>query len=377
LIWWTIRWHETFNWKFAFGIGAIIGLATISRPTELIMIFIPLLWSLNSESNLRTKWKKVAENRSQILVALAGGIIGIAPQLIYWKYATGSWIYDVGSKWSFLNPWWRVLFGFEKGWFIYTPVAIFMVLGLFFLKKTPFRKAVITFCLLNIWIIISWSDWRYGASYSTRALTQSYPVFALPLAGFISWALIGWKKYIFYFTGIYLSAVNLFQIWQYNSLVLHYDHMNKKYYSAIYLDSDPTPLDYSFLDSDEEIPIAVLDRSNVGQFNSSSDSVSADLTRSQVIGTKATKNAKWVSTSIDLMPMNGLNTGNLAISAYLNGEIIKEKRFRFSVPFAKDNKRMTYSSHFNIPEKCDSILWKVESFGEITIKDVQLNANFY
>jgi hypothetical protein len=377
LIWWTIRWHETFNWKYAFGIGAIIGLATISRPTELIMIFIPLLWSLNSESTLRTKWKKVAENRSQILVALAGGIIGIAPQLIYWKYATGSWIYDVGSKWNFLNPWWRVLFGFEKGWFIYTPIAIFMILGLFFLKNSPYRKAVITFCLLNIWIIISWSDWRYGASYSTRALSQSYPVFALPLAAFISWSIIGWKKYLVYSIGIYLSVVNLFQIWQYNSLILHYDHLNQKYYSAIYLDKDPTPLDYSFMDTDEEIPSSLFDRSYVRQFNVNSDSLSADLTRSQVIGTSIRKTENWVSTTIEITTLSGIKTGNLAVSAYLNGGIIKEKRFRFAVPFAEDKKKMTYSNHFKIPDKYDSLLWKIESFGEIKIKKAQLKARFY
>lgn len=377
LIWWTIRWHETFNWKYALGIGILIGLGTISRPTELIMIFIPLLWSLNSEATLRSKWKKVAENRSQILVAIAGGIMGISPQLIYWKYATGFWIYDVGSKWNFLNPWWRVLVGFEKGWFIYTPIAIFMVLGLYFIKNTPYRKAVITFCLLNIWIIISWSDWRYGASYSTRAMVQSYPVFALPLAGFVSWGLIGRKKYLVYSIGVYLSIVNLFQIWQYNSLILHYDHMNQNYYSAIYLDRDPTPLDYSFLDTDEEIPSVYLDRSNVQQYKVVKNNLTADLARSCIIGTVPCQDEKWVSSIIEIVTSSGIKTGNLAVSAYFNGEIVKEKKFRFAVPFAEDKKRMTYANHFEIPGKCDSLLWKVESFGVIKIKRAQLKTRFY
>jgi len=61
----------------------------------------------------------------------------------------------------FLNPWFRVLFGPEKGWFLYTPISIMMLAGLFLIKKYPFQKSVITFCLLNIWIIIAWSDWRY------------------------------------------------------------------------------------------------------------------------------------------------------------------------------------------------------------------------
>jgi hypothetical protein len=92
----------------------------------------------------------------------------------------------MGSKWYFLFPFFRVLFGFENGWFVYTPITILFVLGFFFIKEYPFRKAVIAFCLLNIWIIISWSDWKYRGTYSTRALVQSYPVFAFPLTAIIT-----------------------------------------------------------------------------------------------------------------------------------------------------------------------------------------------
>jgi hypothetical protein len=377
LIWWTIRWHESFEWKFAFGIGFIIGLATISRPTELIMLFIPLLWSLENNGSLRSKWAKVSKHRYQVALCIAGGIIGILPQLIYWKYATGSWIYDVGSKWNFLNPWWRVLFGFEKGWFIYTPIALFMILGLFFLKTKPFRIAIITFSILNIWIILAWSDWRYGASYSTRALTQSYPVLALALAAFISYVAIGWKKYVVYSIGIYLCIVNIFQIWQYNSLILHYDHMNARYYAAIYLDINPTPIDYSLLDTDEVLPKAMADKSNVNSIRVSRDQLRADITRSNVIGTKTLGKEEWVTSTIKLWAKTGIKTGNLAISVYKNGQISKEKRFRFSVPGSMDKKWMTYSNHFKLPKDCDSILWKLESFEVLEIRQLQLNASFY
>jgi hypothetical protein len=127
----------------------------------------------------------------------------------------------VGSKWFFLNPWWRVLFGPEKGWFLYTPIALVMVAGFFFMKKYPFRKAVLTFCLLNIWIIISWSDWKYGASYSTRALTQSYPVFALALACVIdrwfSWSRLKWLLPVI---GVGLIFLNFYQMDIYNQGIL-------------------------------------------------------------------------------------------------------------------------------------------------------------
>jgi hypothetical protein len=126
-------------------------------------------------------------------------------------------MYDVGSKWYFLNPWFRVLFGPEKGWFLYTPISIMMVAGLFLIKKYPFQKSVITFCLLNIWIIIAWSDWRYGGSYATRALVQSYPVFALALASFVQQMVHHKKQKLLYIIGIAFALLNFYQLQIYNS----------------------------------------------------------------------------------------------------------------------------------------------------------------
>ncbi|HET6990184.1 MAG TPA: glycosyltransferase family 39 protein, partial [Bacteroidia bacterium] len=225
----TIRWHENPSRKLAFFIGAIIGLAIISRPTEGVMLFIPLFWNTHSKEEAKKKWALVKQNKSHFIFLAIGGLAGILPQLIYWKYASGHFVYDVGSKWVFANPYFRVLFGWEKGWFIYTPVAILMVLGFFFMKNFPFRKSVLIFCLLNIWIIIAWSDWRYGASYSCRAMVQSYPVFALTLAAFLARMEKNWQKISLYAIGIYLIGVNLFQIVQYNKTILHYNDMNRAY----------------------------------------------------------------------------------------------------------------------------------------------------
>ncbi|MGV3631528.1 MAG: glycosyltransferase family 39 protein [Bacteroidota bacterium] len=220
LLWFTIRWHETPRAAYALLIGLICGLAVISRPTELILIFIPILWSTHTQENKKQKWQQVFNHKSHILYCVAGGIIGILPQLLYWKYTTGSFIYDVGSKWFFLNPWFRVLFGPEKGWFLYTPVAILMVAGLFLMKNKAFGKPVLVFCLLNIWIIISWSDWKYGASYSTRALTHSYPVFALALASFVDVVLQKRKTAYLIAAGVLLIILNFYQLRIYNRGIL-------------------------------------------------------------------------------------------------------------------------------------------------------------
>jgi hypothetical protein len=377
VLWWTIRWHETFSRKYAFLIGLTIGIATISRPTELIMLFIPLLWSLDNSGKLAEKWKMTRLHYSHVFIAISGGIIGILPQLIYWKHATGSWIYDVGSKWNFLNPWWRVLFGFEKGWFIYTPITIFMILGLFFIKTKPFRKAVIVFIILNLWIILSWSDWRYGASYSVRALIQSYPIFALALAAFLDYFYKRKLRYIILFIGVLLCTVNLIQIGQYNTTVLHYDHMNRKYYAAIFLDPSPEPLDYSLLDTDEQLPNYVLEQSNVNSKTFQQKEVAADISKSTIIGSLQITNETWLATKCQFTSSLGLKSGNLAVLAFKDGQVLKEKHFRFAVPFAADHLNMSYENHFNVPEKSDSVIWKIESFDQIKIPSLELSIKQY
>ncbi|MEX2483012.1 MAG: hypothetical protein WED10_00530 [Brumimicrobium sp.] len=369
LLWWTIQWHKNPKRKFAFAIGLIIGIATISRPTEFIMIFIPILWSLEKNGSLKTKWQLVRKHRSHILFAVLGGLIGVFPQLLYWKIASGDWIYNVGSKWFFLNPWWRVLFGFEKGWFVYTPIAIFFILGLFFLKEKPFRKAIIVFTLLNIWIIISWSDWQYGASYSTRALTQSYPILALPLATFLQRILTKKWSPIILLASAYLIFVNLFQIWQYNAGIIHYRDMNRKYYGAIYLDHNPTPLDYSLLDTDEILSKKLIANLKTVTSNTLS-SLNLVAWESKILYKAEQSNFSWVSFKLELTTSQGLENGRIVITSLKGSEIIKQKIFRLTTPFSKNGEKVTYEFHYKMLDNADEIELKLESFGEFKAREV-------
>ena len=141
----------------------------------------------------------------------------------------------LGSKWDFLDPHWRVLIGWEKGWFIYTPITVLFAAGLFYVRGMPWRKSVLVFSLLNLWIIIAWHDWRYGGSYSARALVQSYPVWALAFAALVERAWATRLRWPLMALCGYLLFVNLWQIRQYNNGVIKYDGMTLQEYRHIYL----------------------------------------------------------------------------------------------------------------------------------------------
>lgn len=350
ILWLTQKWHENPRFITAFLSGCIIGLATISRPTEAIMVLIPILWNTHTKEAAREKWNLVKMNLPMVYLAALGGIIGILPQLVYWQYVTGFFIYDVGSAWRFLNPFFRVLFGFEKGWFIYTPVTLFFVIGFFYLKEFPFKKSVLWFCLLNIWIIISWSDWKYGGSYSTRALMQSYPVFLLAFSALLQRYWLGSARYIIAVLLIFLTGLNLFQINQYNKTVLHYYDMNRAYYSEIFLNPNVSPLQKSLLDnpdwiSDEgDYSKRVLDsKAQVVEFKSRTDSIPPFYQKRLNIA-----DATFIKVSLQLKGKSGLG------GAYLNCVIStdaekKVNRIRLSYPQVKYNEFNAYSLYIEKP----------------------------
>ena len=353
----TFRWHLAPKMYWMALIGFVTGLAIISRPTEAVMLFIPLMWGTQTKEDARLKWQLVKQHKNHLIAAAVAGAIGILPQLIYWKMATGSFVYDVGSKWEFLSPHFRVLFGWEKGWFIYTPVTVFFIIGIFFIKKFPFRKSVLWFCLLNIYIIIAWHDWRYGGSYSTRALVQSYPLFALPFAALTQHVQKTKWRVPFYLLCTYLLAVNLFQIVQYCSTILHYDHMNRKYYGRIYLNPNPSPTDMSLLDNDEVLnrengfTTSMLCQSNAEkqlQFTGNNVGVLADTFLPATMQS-STNNRRWLKIE------SNIKAENCLWQSYLNAELkvgdsIKLTKVRLFSPISKNDKINTYIFYMTVPD---------------------------
>lgn len=359
VLWATIKWHDSPNWKWAALIGFTIGLATICRPTELIMLFIPLLWKTHEKEARKQKWQLVRKHLSHVGIVVAFGVLGILPQLIYWKITTGGFVHNVGSKWFFFNPWFRVLFGVNNGFFLYTPITLLFVAGFFLMKKYPFRRSVLTFCLLNIWIIIAWSDWRYGATYSTRAMVQSYPVFALAMGAAVTWILDRRILRLLVFNlGAFFIYANIFQIIQYNSGVLHYRDMNWKYYGRVYLNSDPTPLDFSLLDTQTFINESDY-KTVVIEENKSKDFSRTDAAPFNLLNVLIQNRARFVKVEVELTSDVGMDSNLLKLQ--IGDKVLSEVRLKR--PLAVEGKKTSYAFYAEIPKKRSGNLVSVTVHG--------------
>jgi hypothetical protein len=235
----TIKWHERPDRKTSLYIGMLIGLATITRPSEIVWLIIPLLWNISGIPSLKEKMKLLARNFSHVLLLVFGMMAVGSIQLFYWKYTSGHWFsFNHTEGFDFFSPFtWKVLFSYKKGWLLYTPIMALAVAGLLLSwkwKKNLFIPFLLFF-LANLWFISSWECWWYAGSFGQRAFVQSYGLMAIPLGYFIE--IVSVKKVIRIFGSfilLFFVWLNLFQTWQMNNDILSDQLMTKDYYWKIF-----------------------------------------------------------------------------------------------------------------------------------------------
>ncbi len=244
IVWFTIQWHRQPKWKYAAGLGFAMGLAALVRPSELVCVLIPLLWGISNSGDLSRKLQLLKKNYTHIFVLAMTAIIAGLPQLLYWKYSTGQWLYysynNAGEGFDFGQPYLKeVLFSFRKGWLIYTPVMVFALAGFISLyqKNRAVLYSILIYFLVNLYVVSSWTCWWYaGGSYSQRALLSSYVLLAIPL-GYVIQQIISWNRILragmFVLLALML-ALNLFQTWQWAHGVIDRTRMTRAYYLATF-----------------------------------------------------------------------------------------------------------------------------------------------
>lgn len=257
---WTDSLYRTSAKKYIYALAFLMGLIAITRSSNLLVLLIPLLWGVNNKSGLLDRWTFLKENIKHILPAILLFVLAASPQLAYWKYVTGNWTYngyvDEGFVWTEPRIW-KGLFSFQKGWFVYTPVAIFAVWGIYIMRKTLSQHipAIVIFMTINIYVIFSWWNWWYGGSLGCRPLVEAMAIMALPLAAFIQQLLANKSIILKILCGlilIFFITLNMFQSYQLSKNIIHWDRMTRAYYIRTFFKTYATAEDEKYLLSDKE-----------------------------------------------------------------------------------------------------------------------------
>ena len=241
-IWQILKWLENYKWINALFAGLSLGLIILIRPINAIVVIIPLFYAVRSFAEFVLRIRDVFSHYYQVILMLFMIALVVFPQLWYWHFNTGQWIYySYNDEGFFFNdP--RILeglFSFRKGWLVYAPVMSLSFLGLGVLwlrsKASKFRLAILIYISLNLYIVYSWWCWWYGGSFGSRPMIDATAIMSIPLAAFIALAMK--KKFtsivvtvlIFGFVGL-----NLFQTMQYRRAIIHWDSMTKETYFLVF-----------------------------------------------------------------------------------------------------------------------------------------------
>lgn len=244
VLWLTIKWHEKYKFKYAVGLAIAMGLMALSRPTEIVVLAIPVLWGVSNKETLLKKWGVFRTLKKQVIVTgLIIGGIGFL-QLLYWKIYAGKFLFNSyggnpGEGLELLSPFTKkFLFSFRKGWLIYTPIMTFAIFGFYqvYKRNRAIFYSLVVYFIANLYLVSSWSNWWYAQSFSQRAMVSSYPIMAIGIGYF----LVSLKDLKLTQRSLVVSVLafflglNIFQTIQFDKGVIHADRMTAAYYWATF-----------------------------------------------------------------------------------------------------------------------------------------------
>jgi len=261
ILWYTIKWHKAQKQKYLIFMFAAVTLTAMVKPSEIVVILIPLLWNVSTKKEFQDKIQLLIKNWKQFVTALVVAIVIVSPQLIYWIIMTGSIYYDTyknpGVGLDIFSPHIiDALFSFRKGWLLYTPVMIFYIWGLVLMykKNKKIGNAILIYLSITFYIIVSWTEWWYGAAFSNRPILSAFPVLALGLGYFFEYIKTKKKgvKIVVAMLILVFTFLNQFQWWQTKNYILDPYRTTKAYYFATFLRTKVT---------DEQRKLLLVERS--------------------------------------------------------------------------------------------------------------------
>jgi len=233
------RYFITVEVKWFLWASVAFGLVLLTRPVNGLVLFsLPFLSGSGKvfKTILSGLFKKpLLLVSGLLLVMLIVGIQGV----IYYLQTEYFFVYSYqGEGFNFSNPQiFRFLFSYRKGLFVYTPMCLLALSGLWYVWKES-RMAALAytgFLLMVVYVLSSWWLWYYGGSFSSRVMIEYFPFFMIMLGIFMQRARLStWIKVAM----IILVLVCQIQTFQYRYGYLHYDSLTKDLYWNSFLRID-------------------------------------------------------------------------------------------------------------------------------------------
>lgn len=242
----SLDWLKKPSFKRSIILGAVLAICTLIRPSDVLIVLFPILYGVTSRSSVLQRLDWFVIKGKYIVVLCLAGLLIVSIQLRYWHFISGKWLFFSypGEWFDFSQPHiMQVLFSYEKGWLLYSPllvIPLFVIICQLF-KPQAYTYAVGVIMILATYIIASWSNWWYGGGgFGHRAFLEYYPLLALPLASGIDWM----RKKNSTIRILLLSLIgllvlfSLFQQWQWHKRIICRTNNTKQAYWQAFLLTD-------------------------------------------------------------------------------------------------------------------------------------------
>ncbi|MGA3013005.1 MAG: hypothetical protein ABSD71_03105 [Bacteroidales bacterium] len=172
------------------GISFVFALAVLIRPTSIILLTWIGFLDVKSFNDFKDRLRLFLKPLYIITFLIAGFIIFL-PQFIYWKYLTDHFFYYSYNNETFTH--WKnpqifsVWFAPLNGFFLYTPLALFFMVGIIQMIKKKLMNGIFIgiFFIFISYLFSSWCCWYFGGSFGYRPFVEFYALLAIPFAWFI------------------------------------------------------------------------------------------------------------------------------------------------------------------------------------------------
>lgn len=174
---------DEFKLSYLVQASLVFGLIVIIRPTNGLVILLAPFVAGSSERFIALTRKSFGSLKNILSIFVTAAFFPFM-MLLLWYLQSGKWIvYSYGDKgFDFTDPYFfQILFSFDKGWFIYTPVALLAMGGLIYLfRKNKFQFFWATlFLVAFVYVQSSWYCWNFTSNFGNRTFIDIYPLIAI------------------------------------------------------------------------------------------------------------------------------------------------------------------------------------------------------
>lgn len=192
IIYYIEKYYEELKLKYVFSFGFFFALATLIRPTNILLILLFVFYETYTIKGVKEKLLFHLKRYYNFAIIFIIGLLMFLPQMLYWHAITGKFIFYSYVNETFSN--WnspkivQVLAGHKSGWLLFAPIMGLSLIGLLMgWKKKVVNAPVITVIFLMIlYICASWWAYTFGCGYGYRSFTEYQAILIFPFAYFLS-----------------------------------------------------------------------------------------------------------------------------------------------------------------------------------------------